>query len=100
MRRASGHSGLGARLCAPVSDRWSQGLCHGVAEPFWPLDAPRAPPGQRAKTEAAMDAAARAALRASREVVPATAPRGGQAPCGVRHPAGHRADLGEMWLDD
>ena len=94
-RRASGDRGVGARLCAAVSDRWPQGLRHGIADPFWPLDATRTAPGQRPHAQAAVDAAARAALRASGEVVPAPAHRGGQAPRGVRHPAGHRAGLGE-----
>ena len=35
-----------------------------------------------------------------RQVVPASAPRRGQTPCGVRHPAGYRAGPGAMWLDD
>src|SRR5215510_2995063 len=98
-RRASGDPSVGARLCAAVSDGWPQGLRHGTAHAFWLLEATRTAPGHRAKTEAAVDAAARAALCASREVVPATAPCGGHAPRGLRLPAGHRADAGEMWLD-
>ena len=49
---------------------------HGIADPFWSVDAARTAPGQRPKTQAALDAAARAALRASGEVVPAPAHRG------------------------
>ena len=66
---------------------------------FGSLDATRAAPGQRPDAQTAMDAAARAALRASGEVVPAPAHRGRQAPRGVRHPAGHRAGPGDVWLD-
>ena len=62
---------------------------------FGHVDAPRTSPGQRPEAQAALDAAARAALRASGEVVPAPTHRRGQAPRGVRHPAGHRAGLGE-----
>ena len=67
---------------------------HGIPDPFWLLDATRTAPGQRAAAQAALDAAARAALCAGGEVVPASAHRRGQAPRGVRHPAGHRAGPG------
>src|SRR5215471_10666914 len=68
-------------------------------DPFWPVGATGTAPGERPKTAAALDAAARTALRASCEVVPAPAPRGRHTPGGVRHPMGHRTDLGVMWLD-
>src|SRR5262245_47927952 len=73
---------------------------HGIADAFWPVEATRASPGQRATAQAAVDAVARAALRASGEVIPAPAPRGRHTPRGVRHAAGHRAGPGGVWLDD
>src|SRR5215471_21816736 len=68
-------------------------------DPFWPVGATGTAPGERPKTAAALDAAARTALRASGEVVPAPAPRGRHTPGGVRHPIGHRTDLGAMWME-
>jgi len=56
-------------------------------------------PGQRPHTQAALDAAARAPLRPSREVLPVSTPRGCHAPRDGRHPAGHSTGLGKMWLD-
>src|SRR5215510_1163519 len=96
----SGDRGAGARLCPAVSDRWPQGLRHGPADPLWSVDAPRTAPGERPHAQAAVDTIARAALRASGEIVPAPAPRRRHTPRRVRHPIGHRTDLGAMWLDD
>src|SRR5262249_46072469 len=75
-RRAPGDPGVGAGLCTVVSDRWPQGLRHGVADPFRLLDATPTAPGQRPHTQAAVDAPTRVALRAGGEVVPTTAHRG------------------------
>src|SRR5215510_11889098 len=69
----SGDPSVGARLCTAVSDSWLQRVSDCYLGPFWPLDAARAAPGQRAKTEAAVDATARTALRSSYQVVPASA---------------------------
>src|SRR5262245_57584184 len=80
---------LAPGLCPAVAHRWPQGLRHGPADPFWSVEAPRTAPGERPHAQAAVDTVARAALRASGEVVPAPAPRGGHAPRGVRHPTGH-----------
>ena len=74
--RASGHPDVSAGLCAAVSDRWLQGLCHRVADPLWLLNARRTAPGHRTDAQTEMDAAARTALCASRQVLPATAPWG------------------------
>src|SRR5262249_45023005 len=71
-----------------------------VTDAFWLLDATPASPEQGTNAPTEMDAAARAALRASGEIVPASAPRRGQTPCGVRHPIGHCAGLGGLRLDD
>src|SRR5262249_20959244 len=88
-----------SRLWPAVSHRWPQGLRHRVTDAFWLLDATRMAPRQRAKTEAAVDAAARVALCASCQVVSASAQHRRQTPRGVRYPAGHRADAGEIRLD-
>src|SRR5262252_755771 len=75
-RRASGEPELGAWLCPAVADRRPQGLRYGSAHPFWLLEATRTTPGQRATTKAKMDAVARVALCAGRQVVPTLAARG------------------------
>jgi hypothetical protein len=62
---------------------------YGTAHALWSVEATRATPGQRAKTEAALDAAAGPAVCTSCQVVPASAPRRGATPRGVRHPAGY-----------
>src|SRR5262249_2916734 len=98
-RRASGEPSLGARLCPAVSHRWPQGLRHRVTDALWLLDATRTAPRQRAKTEAALDAAARVALCASGQVVSPSAPRRRQTSRGVWRPASHGADAGAMRLD-
>jgi transposase-like protein len=87
---------VGARLCAAVSNRRVQRVSDGNTDPFWPVDSPRASPGQRPHAQAALDAAVWAPLRTSREVLPAPTPRGCQAPRGVRHPAGHRTGLDKL----
>ena len=58
-----------------VSDRWISGVPHRAGHALRPVDAARAPPGQRAPAQAAVDAAARAALCAGGQVLPAQAHR-------------------------
>src|SRR5262249_34013562 len=55
-------------------------------------------PGQRAKTAAAVDATTRTTLGPDRAIVSAPTSRWRPAPRGLRHPAGHRAGLGGLWL--
>jgi hypothetical protein len=71
-----------------VCDRRGQSVDDGHPEPWWPVDAPGAAPGPRPKTAAALEAPARAALRPSRAVLPASTPRGGARPAGCSAPRG------------
>src|SRR5262249_36420464 len=61
---AAGAPAGGARLCPAGGDRWPQGLRHGRAAPFWPVEARGTAPGQRAQAHAPLDAPARVARRA------------------------------------
>jgi len=54
-------------------------ISDGHPDAFWLLDSTRTAPGHRPDAQAAVDAAARAALRADREIIPAPTHRGGQA---------------------
>jgi hypothetical protein len=99
MRGPSGGSGVSTRLCAPVSDRWLQGIRHGAAHALWAVGAAAAPPGYRPRTQATLDAPARAALCASGQVLPTPARRPHQTPCGLWHPGRRQARLdgGQGW---
>src|SRR4030095_7985542 len=83
-------------MCA----RWTQGLRHGTADPFWPVEATGTTPREGAAAQTTLGPRTRAALRAGREVLSASTRRVGHAPRGVRHPAGHRTAPGGVWLDD
>ena len=72
-------AGVGARLCAAVSDRRLQGVHDGVADPLRPVGAAATPPGHRPRAQAALDAAAAAALCAGDQ------DRAAPAPGRVRH---------------
>jgi hypothetical protein len=96
---AAGAARGGARWCAAGAERWPQGFWSGTAAPLRSWEAPRTAPGQRPQPPAARAAAARAPLRTSRAVLPASTPRGCQAARGVRPPAGPRPGRGTRGLD-
>src|SRR5215831_156 len=100
MRGPSGRTGVGPRLCPAVSHRWLSGVRDGAADALWALGPGAPPPGERAKSQATLDAAAAAALRAGGQDG-AAAPSGRrEAPGGVRDLGGHRAGAFGMRLAD
>src|SRR5438093_8802038 len=59
------YAGVGARLRPAISDRWVPGVSDGLTDPLWALGAAVSASGQRSHAQAALDAAAAVALRAS-----------------------------------
>src|SRR5215510_15490328 len=60
-RGPSGGAGVGSWLYPLVSHRWLQGVHDRVADALWPVGPGATPPGARPRTEAPVDASARAA---------------------------------------
>ena len=91
---------LAPGLCTPLFERWLPQLParHRVA--LRPLGAAASAPGERPRAHAALDAAARAALRPSRQKDATAAPRRGEAPGRVRHARRGGKGLGRLRLAD
>ena len=85
--RPSGRAGTRAWLRPAVSDGRVEGIYDRVAEPFRLLGAACALPGHRPGAQAALDAAARAALCAGHQNDAAPAPGTRQSPGGLRDDA-------------
>src|SRR5712691_406339 len=91
---------LAPDVCPAVSHRWVSGVSDGLADPLWAVGPAASSASQRAKPEAALDAAAAAALRASGEDGTASAPGRRAAPCGVWLPGGHQSRAGPPGVAD
>ena len=87
--------------CAPLflTDGF-QGVSDGLADPLWALGAAAAPPGHRPYAQAALDAAAAAALCAGGQDRAAPAPGRRAAPRGVRHAGSRQSCAGPTGLAD
>src|SRR5215468_440038 len=83
-----------------VSDRWVQGVSDGLTDPLWALGAAVSASGQRSHAQAALDAAAAVALRASGQDHAAPASGADQSARRVRDAGGGRARPGRLRLAD
>src|SRR5262249_5826708 len=91
---------VGARLCPVVSHRWVQSLSDRAAHPLRAVGTPTPSTRQRTRTQAALDAPARAPLCAGGQDR-AAAPFGPRAAPGrVRHAGGGPADADGLRLAD
>src|SRR4029453_10057016 len=84
-------TGLSPRLRPTVSHRWLSRVYDSLANPLWALGAPTTPADPRSSPEAALDAAAPAALCAGGQDRAAPAAGRRAAPRRVRHDRGRPA---------
>lgn len=84
-RAASDRAAVGTGLCAALFARREPELSPRHRDAFWVLDATASASDLRPGAQAALDAAARAAVRASGQNHAAPADRGGEAPRRIRH---------------